>query len=378
MEVCVSSGIWTDAFLDRMRQHGDEPADRAVAAVFGRGDMATVQRLMDTLIRNDDVPRSELPPEIHQYLEEVPEVPAPARAAVTAGQQVFAEHGPEIAMVLACGSLPAAYSARKGVQVLYRSGFLSGRPMRRVAQTAQMIIDVMTPGGLDPDGRGRRSAEKVRLMHAAVRHLLRHETRRPWDPELGVPINQEDLAGTLMTFTVAIVRGLRAIRIELSAEQVESYFEAWRAVGRMMGIVEELIPQTAADAEILCDRIFRRQTAPSPEGTQMTAALLDAMKPYLLPPFQHLPAAIMRHLLPAGVPDTLGIPEHALEAELVRAGVEIGHALDVITGRGARRRLLRTFSIQLLQVFAIAETGGRRAQFHIPTELRDSWELAAS
>lgn len=373
----MSNEIWTDAFLDRMRQQGDGPADRAVAALFARHELLSVQRLMDHLVRNDDVARAELPAEIQQYLDTIPDVPAPAHAAVIAGQKLFAEYGPEMSMVLACGSLPAAYAARKGVQVLYRSGYLADRANRRVAQTAQMIIDVMTPGGLEPGGRGRRSAQKVRLMHAAIRYLILHDTQRPWDDECGVPINQEDLAGTLMTFTVAILRGLKALQIELTPDQSQSYLEAWRVVARMMGIVEELIPKTVADADILCDLIYRRQNAPSPEGRLMTEALLRMMKAHVLPPFQHLPAAMMRHLLPPGVADSLGIPERAFEAELVKAGVAVGHTVDRLTGGAARRKLFRSFSIQLLEALAFAESGGRRTRFHIPMDLRDSWELSA-
>jgi hypothetical protein len=372
----MSAARWTDSFLDDMRLRGDEPADRAVEASFTRHELHNVQRLMDQLVRNDDVPHADLPREIQEYLDQTPEVPAPSRAAVVAGQRLFGEYGPEISMVLACGSLPAAYAARKGVQVLYRSGYLAARANRRVAQTAQMIIDVMTPGGLDPGGRGRRAAQKVRLMHAAIRYLILHDRHRPWAEEYGVPINQEDLAGTLMTFTSAILQGLEALKIELTVEQSQSYLEAWRPVARMMGIVEELIPTTVADAHLLGDLIFRRQTDPCAEGRAMTRALLDMLKAHMLPPFRRLPAAMMRHLLPPGVADGLGIPKHSLEAELVEAGVDVGRAVDRLTGGAARRKLFRTFSIQLLQLLASAESGGR-TQFHIPTELRDSWQLAA-
>jgi uncharacterized protein (DUF2236 family) len=239
-----------------------------------------------------------------------------------------------------------------------------------------MIIDVMTPGGLDPGGRGRRAAQKVRLMHAAIRYLILHDADRPWPEEYGVPINQEDLAGTLMTFTSAILQGLDILQIELTAEQSQSYLEAWRVVARMMGIVDELIPTTVAEAHLLCELISRRQTEPCAEGRAMTKALLDMMKARVLPPFKPMPAAMMRYLLPPRVADGLGVPEQALEAELVKAGVGVGRAVDRLTGGAARRQLFRTFSIQLLQVLAFVESGGRRTRFHIPTELRDSWQLA--
>jgi len=56
--------------------------------------------------------------------------------------------------------------------VLFETGELYQRPNRRVFETLQMVVDVMSPGGLAAEGRGSLTALKVRLMHAAVRKLL--------------------------------------------------------------------------------------------------------------------------------------------------------------------------------------------------------------
>ena len=96
-------------------------------------------------------------------------------------------------MSLACASLPACYAARRGVQLLSLTARLQSDPVRRIGETAQLTLDGMAPGGLVPGGRGVRDAQKVRLMHAAVRHLVRDSD--VYDPEWGVPINQEDSRG---------------------------------------------------------------------------------------------------------------------------------------------------------------------------------------
>ena len=368
---------WTDAFLDSMRRHGDAPADRAVQTLFSGQDIHALQRLMDLLVRNDDVPHADLPPVVRDYFESTDEVEIPDPAVVRAGQELFAAYGPEITMLLACASLPLIYSARRAVQVLYRTGYLAGHPLRRVAQTAQMVIDVMTPGGLDASGRGRRTAQKVRLMHAAIRHRLLHDVAHPWSEEYGVPINQEDLAGTLGTFTVVIFRGLEQLQIDLTPAQEQSYLEAWNAVASLIGIVDDLIPATVADANVLCERIFRRQTDPSPEGRVMTTALRDMMKAHMVPPFKGLVDAMCRHVLPPGVADGHGIPRQRLDEHLVHRGIDVGHFFDRVTGGLKRRRLFREFSLQVLQAMTFVEAGGRRTRFHVPLELHDSWQLAA-
>jgi mpaB/rubber oxygenase-like protein len=365
----MSSEQWTDKFLDDMRLRGDEPADKAVEALYTRHELDGVQHLMNLLVRNDDVPHADLPGEIKDYLANTPDVPAPSRDTVLAGQQLFAEYGSEMAMLLAFCSLPVAYSARKGVQVLYRTGYLSNRPLLRVAQTSQMILDVMTPGGLDPDGLGRRSAQKVRLMHAAVRYLLRNDPKTPWPDEYGFPINQEDLAGTLMSFSVGVLRGLEKLQIDVTREQAHSYIETWNVVGRMMGIAEALIPSTVVDANALTDRIFSRQFKPSREGRLLTDALRDVMKSRIVPGFRGLVDAMFRYLLPVEVADGFGIPHRPLEAAVIEAGIPTAHWLDVLLGGAARRRMFREFSIEVLRVLTFVEAGGRRTRFNLPPGL---------
>lgn len=372
----MSSGPWTDQLLDDMRRQGDNAADDAVIALSEGNDLPRVQQLLDELVRNDDVPHAKLPREIQQYFANTANVPAPSREAARPGQELFREYGPEISMLLAFCSLPVAYSARKGVQVLYRTGYLAERPLRRVAQTAQMILDVMSREGLEAEGRGRRSAQKVRLMHATIRYRLQHDTKNPWPDEYGVPINQEDLAGTLMTFSVAILRGLKKLHIEVSPEQAQSYLEVWNVVGRMMGVVETLIPTTVNDANQLADRIFDRQTKPSYEGRAMTTALQEAMKARVLPPFRGFVDAMFRYLLPPEVADGFGIAHRPLEEAMVEAGIDPARWLDDLLGGSVRRALFRDFSIQVLLALTFIEAGGRRTQFHVPRELCDAWQLA--
>ena len=182
---------------------------------------------------------------------------------ITAGQDVFQELGPEILLILGCYSLPAAYAATRGARVLGQTGFLSEDTDRRLAETSQMVLDVMSTGGLTPTGRGVRAAEKVRLMHAAIRHLIVGRTDQPWDQaENGLPINQEDLAATLMTFSYLVVDGLRKLGFSVTAGEAEDYLEAWKLVGRLMGVLPELIPANFAEAKTLTERIEQRQIAP--------------------------------------------------------------------------------------------------------------------
>ncbi len=297
----MERGHWTYQTLDEMRGLGDPTADQAVAELFAGGEVGVVHDLMKTLVRDDGIPSEQLPPVICRYLSATAEVPEIDPAKVARGQELFGLFGPEILMVLGFYGLPADYAAKKGVQVLYRTAYLVQRPIRRVFETTQMVMDVMAEGGLGPEGRGVRSAQKVRLMHAAVRHLITHDAAAPWDDALGVPINQEDMAGTLMTFSYLVLDGLRRLGVHLSDEDQDAYLHAWRVIGQVMGIQPALIPAGVAEARALTELIHRRQIAASPEGRALTAALVEGYQGLL--PAAHLrgaPASFLHFFLDRG------------------------------------------------------------------------------
>ena len=373
-----SSLRWSDAVLDAARTRGDALADATVAAIFASGQTDAVSNLVATLMRNDQAAPAALPAVVQDYLAQTSNVAAHHPDTVARGQRLFADHGPEILMLLCCYSLPSSYAARKGVQVLHRTAYLAKRPTRRLFETAQMIVDVLSTGGLDPGGRGVRTAQKVRLMHAAIRHLILTDTQAPWPlTELGTPINQEDLLGTLMTFTWLILDGLRRQRIAISPEDEAAYLETWLSVGELMGVEPALLPSTVAEAKALTDIIERRQVAPSPEGREMMAALLGMMSDNVPDGFRTLPSSMLREFLPAEVATFLSVPDHDLERELLALAQRLVHPLEVFADGEARRHaLVRAFSLHLLRGMMGVELNGQRARFALPDTLTQAWQLA--
>jgi hypothetical protein len=376
MAAVVEVDRYSDAVLDAARLRGDPPADRVIQALFKDREVVEARRLLGTLIKNDQPPPEGLPPEVVEYLNSAPAIPAGGAGQIEKGQDLFVEHGPIMLMCLGCYSLPASYGAAKGVVVLHRTAYLERRPTKRLFETTQMVIDVMTPGGLEPGGRGVRTAQKVRLMHAMVRHMLQNDTQDPWRQELGVPINQEDLAGTLMTFVWGTMDGLEKLGVHPTAEAKEHYLAAWRFVGRLMGLEESLIPSTMAEAEHLKQRIEDRQIGPSPEGRELTKALLDMMeKNSELPPLKAMPAALMRHFLPENVSDFLGIPNHPIEKLAIDALELLAKGEELLLHSSSIQRAARSFSVHFTQWMINVELGGRSAPFVIPLHLQQRWGI---
>jgi len=376
--------LWTDSFLDDMRNQADPLADAVVAEIYAKGEVDAVDALMKTLVRNDGIPSDQLPPVVRDYLAATSVVPDLDPEAQRRAENLFSLLGPEMLMVLGFYSLPAAYAARKGVQVLYRTAYLAQRPVRRVFETTQMVVDVLSPGGLSRDGKGLRTAQKVRLMHAATRHLLTTDPARPWDSnELGLPINQEDLAGTLTTFTWVVIDGLEKMKIEVGREDREAYVQAWGSIARVLGLHEDLVPKSFAEAGTLADRIHTRQLAPSPEGAALAKALIEGYQSLM--PDEHLkgmPASMLHFFLDKdpftqrNVAAMLDVPPADWTEELTRVATVIGDALEIVSKHfdlGAK--FLRWFGRGMVNAMLLVERGGQRAPFAIPDTLRAAWEL---
>lgn len=372
----TSSGKWTDSLLDQMRMIGDPVADEAVSALFAQGQVGAVNQLLQDLVANDYIPPSDLPPVIRDYLARTTELPPWADSRrIRNAQAVFGRYGMQVITALFCASLPVSYAARKGVHVLGISNRLNKNVYRRIFETAQMILDLMTPGGMSSDGMGLRSVQKVRLMHAAIRHLIMSSGR--WDvAEYDHPINQEDLAGTLLTFSHTITEALPKLGVHLSQEEVEDFHHLWRVVGHVIGILPEMLPDDAADGAVLMAKIMQRQTAYSEDGCQLTANLLKMMEDYIPGSQYHqMPKALIRHLIGDEIADQLAVPRPNMEGTF-RPFVWATRLMQQSDNRiPLFAKASEVFTIRLMRGITTMELNNKRTDFRIPDQLLEDWSV---
>jgi hypothetical protein len=377
------SSAFSDAPLDELRNVGDPLADRVIDELFASGDVAAANRILRDLVRGGALPER-LPPALAEYLARSAPPADVDRAKLRRAEAVFALHGPSILGVLGFYSLPASYAAKKGVQVLHRTSYLLEDPVRRLSETAQIVVDVLAPGGLDPEGPGVRAAQRTRLVHAAIRHLATRDEAKPWDGSLGLPINQEDMAGTLMTFSFVVLEGLAQIGITLSDGDREAFLYAWGVAGRVLGVDERVIPESFAEAEALTQAIRRRQIAPSREGRALTAALMRGMEELAPSSGAALAGGAIRFFLGQHAVEgedmaaMLGVPESRLATGFVAAAARSFGAGQRFLGRTAvGRAVLATAARRFVSALLSMDVGKRRAPFTIPESLQAAWQTRA-
>lgn len=385
-----SGSRWTDAQLDRMRQQGDPLADDVMKAVFENRNIQVVNDVLRTLVSNDQLVPESLPNEIQEYLAlnvTLPDWADPAK--IRRAQQLYETWGLQIAVCLFCASLPSAYAAAKGVRVLALTAQLDTNARRRVMETGQFLMNVLAVGGFDPHGKGFRSIQHVRLMHAAVRQLIEaRDLQQPgfWHSDWGVPINQEDLAGTMLSFSYVPVGPLRRLGVRVSTKDAEAYLHVWNVIGHLLGLDDQMRVRGIDDAAALVAAVRRRQFEPSREGQQMTAALmklLDEMTPFHK--FDETIPPLIRHLVGDEIADMLKVPASNLTDDLGRLERISKWIFVHVFGRTERdspryRRmseLVRPFGRDLFHGLFRLQRGGQRAPFDIPDHLARSWELSA-
>ena len=373
-----------NAFLDRMRETIDPPAD-AVAATLEQGAASLVKDLIRQrrMWDDDGEPSRALPEDIRAYMKAASALPPWLdRAQIDQAQQFFLLYGLASSTLLACASLPQCYVMKYGTEVLAYTKFLQVEPTRRIRETAQMVMDVMVPGGLEPGGRGVRATMKVRVMHAIVRHMVTNDPRaiaNPADPELrakfGLPINQEDMVYTLMTFSYVVIEGFRIMGYDMTEAQRDGYVHCWNVVGHLMGIRDELLPARFDDAAELFAAIQRRQSGTSQAGVKLTKALLGAVED-ALPGEHHDPliAVLTRRLVGDTTADALEIPRPSLIQKLrLDAMLEAWEVAARVATRMQADRPFRFASETLHHAIMVKMGGMGGAAFEVPPEFVARW-----
>ena len=385
----IGTRRFTDEFLDGLRTSSDWRADNAVKTFFdesGEGHARLFTRL--ARLSAGDVPDDELPG-VGAFVTEMEPWPEWADAnLVGEGQKFFRQWGPQLGMALWMASLPADYACAKGAEPLVRTARLTGKPKRRYVETGQMIINAMTPGALETGALGYATVRHVRLMHAAVRHLLLNaedlrspagDPIEPWDDALGVPLNQEDLLGCLFSFSVVGIDSLRRSGVRVDDAAAEAYIHVWNLIGHQMGIRSDLLPLDWADSRSIWEHIKSRAYAQSDAGQELTKSAIECMRDLIrIGPLRGLPASGIRHYLGGEIAELLGVPA----ADWTRWFFSFVQVSDTLFERTWGRlpgvpNLSAVLGLRMLRGFELAERDGDRPSFQITDELRAAWNIGS-
>ncbi|XWW44378.1 DUF2236 domain-containing protein [Fibrella sp. USSR17] len=313
----IPTRTFTSTQLDQYRQVGDPPADAVIATIVAEGGREGVATLMRWLADNTTFDTSSQPEAVQQFFSTFSHLPPWANTdQMRRGMAFYQKHIGVIGLILGTFSLPYTYLGANGVQLLWLTDRIRTDTARRLQETGEWVFAVNDPKNWGASDKAIRYTLKIRLIHAASRWFGLHTGR--WNMEWGMPVCQEDMLGTIGSFSYIVLRGLRKMGISLTSDEEDDYMHHINVVGYLNGVADELLPRNLREAYLLDKLIVNRQFTPSEAGTGLTKALLDTIgKQAGSENARNLAAAQMRFFLGNDHANALGIPNVPVEARLM-------------------------------------------------------------
>ena len=313
------------------------------------------------------------------------------QAMIELGQRAFADYGLYQAAALFFASLPMAYATIDGARVLASvSDLATANLTRRVAETGQMLVDVMglrDPHSLERGSPGYMTAAGLRLLHACVRVLILDGPEPDqWPTEVyGPPANQELMLGTLLDFTVVAWTAMDRMGIELTKAERAANLHVWSFIGQLMGLEACRDGSLSlADVPQISDQMTRH-LGPSEAGQRLMAALLADMEEFMPLGWRKLPRSVVRWLFrdaphPVNtVPDLLGVPPAAWWSIPLQAWLRAANQHSWWLGPVSplAHALIRKVGRQAVIGYADRYSNGQ-APFRFPDELGRNWRIGTT
>ncbi|KAI8609380.1 hypothetical protein BC830DRAFT_1150921 [Chytriomyces sp. MP71] len=250
-------------FFEPMLGIGDPPADTLIALCFVQAGQDTVPRdpnlpssltsLM--LLLNKESITAETASALATALHLTTATPWLAPARLARARRFYWCNAPLITLISIYASLGGGFGFPRLDLTLAHTGKLTTprTVWLRLLRTARMTLHVMDPmGGLERvGGDAWWAVVKVRLVHA----LVRRRVIQAYPGLNHVPINQADMAATILSFQAVVLGNMmRLVRwwrdpLDLD-EGMRDYTHLYRYVAHLSGVIEEANPCLNAEASM--------------------------------------------------------------------------------------------------------------------------------
>jgi hypothetical protein len=266
----------TEELLAAFRLQGDHAADELVGSLFHKYGHKLGSILMPFLGDFDTLNFEEQDTEVLDFFEKNAVLPNffDLKDTIRA-TDFFKTYQTSIGIILGCYSLPYCYLGEDGARVLGFSGRIESDTYNRLQETGKFVKNVMNFRVWD-ENKAAAMILKVRLMHAFWRFMVMKTGK--WDMSWGLPVNQEDMLGTNLAFSLIVLRGLKKLGFQIDEVSERAYFKHWAVIGSLLGIDTRLLVLDIKEAIWLDKLIAKRQFRASEIGKKLTASLANSYK----------------------------------------------------------------------------------------------------
>lgn len=311
----------TQAFIENQlayyRGEGDKPADTLIEQWVREEGILSLRQSMSFLADFKCLDFSGQPQLLQRFLYNHSSLPRFFnKKEILRATDFYQKNQEVIGLVLGLYALPYCYLGADGARVLYFSERIRNDTQKRLVETGNFLKAVMQHDNW-ASHKIFAICTKVRLMHAAIRYFTLHSQQ--WDMGWGYPINQEDMLGTNLAFSLVVLRGMRKLGYTLDDTYERAYLHTWNVIGFLLGIEPDILPENRQEALKFERMIAARQFRPSFESQALTDALMRAVRNISPNSFTaDLLQAQSRFLLGEKYAEILGIKETKIPDTLLK------------------------------------------------------------
>ncbi|WP_410636241.1 oxygenase MpaB family protein [Amycolatopsis sp. cmx-4-83] len=298
----------------------DDEVDRLMAGILDTGQVPAVNAALRPWVNNGDALPTGLPAGLATHLQQANRLPSWADAAKLRRAADFNRRKDTyLFMLYGLGSgIMSTVIPREAKSVYWSAG---GANMQdRAAKTFTFGYDLSDLNAFQPTGQFVVTANKTRLVHAAVRHLLPQSAHWRAVADEQIPISNGDILVTFHSLGTYVHRKLLEWRVPMSAADEEAFLHQWQVAIHLLGVRDEFIPKTWAEADAQSTRVLTPLLAPTTEGKELAQDLLGLTAQIDLGVTRGFLNEFVRYVLSDAVGDWLGLPRDYAAAALVRTG----------------------------------------------------------
>jgi ER-bound oxygenase mpaB/B'/Rubber oxygenase, catalytic domain len=315
---------------------GDPIADAAITAMRNAGlSQATVNRLL-----RGDLPSDHLPQALNEFDEHLHAVPSWVdwERVDRGSKAVLAVGFIWMQLLLGPASLVNTYRPPGLARVLTSTERLVKVAPRRIQETGAWLTAATHPGHLRVGEPGWIATAQVRLLHARVRAQLLNDG---WEvDEWGVPINQADLARTLLDFTVTPMVALERLGVGFTTQERDDVHHLFHLIAHLIGVDPSLHVDTDTEARSLAELLEVLNGPPDADARALVDAMIEAYVE-LLTPAIHVTRPMTRQLVRALIEvfhdgqtyEDLRLPRPRLWARAAVRGLGLANSAARLTHR---------------------------------------------
>lgn len=215
-------------------------------------------------------------PELARFFERADEMPSWVDFdELRIGALAYQRFGIFGMIVLSAWSLINGYHSSAAVKPLAFTGQLRHNAQRRLAETARFVSEATQVGGLRRGRLGREIALRVSMIHAHVRRACMTSPQWRVD-DWGVAINQADMLGTLLEFSLLMMDGAQRLGFVVSARERNAILAMWRYCGHLSGVDPWLLDHMQSETKTrrIADLLHLVQPGPDEDSLALTNQLL--------------------------------------------------------------------------------------------------------